>query len=77
MLNWTVFTFNCVNKWQFYWIVRDTQPYLEPFNFVDKHELFDIELLAMRKQKAVFMLDWIVWNRTVYIYKEDLTLINL
>ena len=26
---------------------------------------------------SVLMLNWVVWNRTVYMYKEDLTLNNL
>ena len=30
--------------------------------------------LTLNKHKAVLMLNWIVWNRTVYLYKMDFEL---
>ena len=60
-------------------IVRDTQQYLELFIFVEQTELLWIELflhLAVCKQKTVLMLNWIVWNIKVYMYKMDLALIT-
>ena len=34
-------------------------------------------LLAVLKQKTVLMLNWIIWNKAVYLYKMDLALNNL
>ena len=42
--------------------------------------MFEIGLflhLNVYKQKIALMLNWIVWNRTVHMYKKDLALNNL
>ena len=42
--------------------------------------MLEIELffhLTVCKQNTVLMLDWIVWNRSIYMYKIDLALNNL
>ena len=62
----------CVSKWLiFNWIIRDTQQYLEPFNFVDlcKIEFLEIELfdhLTVCKQMTDFMILWIVIYRSTW-----------
>ena len=41
--------------------------------YLHNTELLEIKLflpLTICKQKAVFVLNWIVWNRTVYMYKN-------
>ena len=44
--------------------------------YLFKTASFEIELF-FENWNSVLMLNWIIWNRTIYMYKMNLTLNNL